>query len=196
MRPWSEACERNRDPILERLRVHFPSRTTVLEIGSGTGQHAVHFAAAMPDWTWIATDVVAHLPGIRLWTDEAGLANLHGPLALDVCTGEWPVDATDQVFSANTAHIMSWPAVIAMFAGAGRVLASRGRFALYGPFNRDGVFTSESNRRFDEALRASDPRMGIRDDVELDRLAAAAGLRRVADDAMPANNRMLIWERR
>jgi hypothetical protein len=196
MKPWSAACERNRDPILERLRMHFPRPTTVLEIGAGTGQHAVHFAAAVPDWTWIVTDVESNLPGIRLWTDEAGLANLRGPMALDVCDPDWPIEATEQMYSANTAHIMSWSAVTAMFAGVGRVLGSEGRFALYGPFNRGGTFTSESNRRFDDALRASDPQMGIRDDRALDRLAEAVGLVRVADDEMPANNRLLVWERR
>ena len=196
MKPHSVASERNRGPILERLREYLPEPATVLEIGAGTGQHAVHFAAAMPWLTWVTTDVAANLPGIRAWIEEAALPNVRGPIALDVLEVPWPVDAADHLFSANTAHIMAWPAVEAMFAGAGRVLPGSGRFFLYGPFNREGAYTSESNRRFDEALRMTDPSMGLRDDVALDELAARAGLERMADLAMPANNRLLIWERR
>lgn len=195
MKPRSLACERNRAPILEHLRVHLPEPATVLEIGAGTGQHAVYFAAGLPWITWIVTDVETNLPGIRAWTDEAALANLRGPLALDVRDADWPVTRADHAFSANTAHIMAWPVVAAMFAGVGRLLGGGGRFVLYGPFNRDGAYTSESNRRFDADLRRRDPGMGVRDDAALDELATRAGLELIVDEPMPANNRLLVWER-
>ena len=164
-RPHSEACERNKEPILGVLKGWFTRPGTVLEIGSGTGQHAVHFAAALPHLTWTATDREENLEGIRQWFSDANLANLHGPLALDVQQRQWPVKQANYVFSANTAHIMSWPNVEAMFAGVGAVLEPDGRFLIYGPFNRNGQFTSESNREFDEMLKSRDPAMGIRDGV-------------------------------
>lgn len=195
MKPYSDACERNKEPILTVLREMFRAPGTVLEIGSGTGQHAVHFARHLPHLTWITADRADYLPGIRQWLDEAALPNLRGPLLLDVLQAHWPLEgplpALDYVFSANTAHIMSWPAVEAMFAGAGARLKPGGRFALYGPFNRDGQFTSESNRAFDASLRERDPAMGIRDDRAIEELARRCGLALVADHAMPANNRLL-----
>lgn len=194
-KPHAPACERNRDPILEALRTHFADRRRVLEIGSGTGQHAVHFAAAMPWLTWQCSDVAANLPGIRLWLDEAALANTPAPLALDV-DGSWPKRFFDAVFSANTLHIMSWAQVEAFFAGMDRVLqGSDGVLAVYGPFNYRGTYTSDSNREFDAWLQARDPRSAIRDFEAVDALARGIGLRLEADIAMPANNRMLVWRR-
>lgn len=191
MKPYSEACERNKEPILKALRSWWTQPSTVLEIGSGTGQHAVHFARHLPHLTWITTDRPEYAAGIQQWLDEAALLNLRGPLQLDVLEASWPLDALDYAFSANTAHIMSWRAVEAMFAGVGARLKPGGGFALYGPFNRDGEFTSESNRDFDASLRARDPAMGVRDDRAVVALARANGLALVADHAMPANNRLL-----
>lgn len=201
-KPFAPACERNRDAILAVLREHFGACTHVLEIGCGTGQHAVHFAAAMPWLLWQCSDVADNLPGIRLWLDEAGLANTPAPIALDV-RGDWPVHAGDGapfdaapfdgVFSANTLHIMGWPEVEAFFAGAARVLASGGVLAVYGPFNYGGTYTSDSNREFDAWLKTRDPRSGIRDFEAVDTLAQGAGMTLVADIAMPANNRTLVW---
>lgn len=193
-KPYSPSCDENREPILAVIEPLFAAARGILEIGSGTGQHAVFFAAALPHLTWQTSDVAANLPGIQAWLDEAGLANLPPPLALDV-TGPWPDGAFDALFSANTTHIMPIDAVEAMFRGAGRMLPPGGRFALYGPFNVGGRFTSDSNRRFDAWLRAQDPRMGLRDLDELRGLAGQAGLRLADDQAMPANNRTLIWER-
>jgi cyclopropane fatty-acyl-phospholipid synthase-like methyltransferase len=193
-KPYSEACEQNKAPILDLLVPLFRQARRVLEVGSGTGQHAVHFAAALPHLTWQTSDVQANLPGIRLWLAEAGLPNLPPPLALDVL-GDWPAGPFDGVFSANTAHIMGEPEVAAMFSGVGRVLALGSRFALYGPFRIAGRHTSESNARFDAWLRARDPHMGVRDLVDLERWGDDAGLRLVDDVPMPVNNRMLIWER-
>lgn len=191
MKPFSEACDRNKEPILEVLQHSLLEPATVLEIGSGTGQHAVHFARHLPHLTWVATDREENLPGIQQWFDEAALLNLRGPLRLDVLDATWPVETANHAFSANTAHIMGWPAVEAMFAGVGARLAAGGRFYLYGPFNRDGEFTSESNRAFDAMLRARDPAMGIRDDRALLALGRRCGLALVEDHAMPANNRLL-----
>jgi SAM-dependent methyltransferase len=194
MRPHSDACERNRDPILKVLREWFIPPGTVLEIGSGTGQHAVHFARHLPHLQWTATDREENHPGIAAWITE-GSANLEGPLALDVTDSSWPIEQADYVFSANTAHIMSWAMVEKMFEGVGRVLKTGGVFCLYGPFNRNEQFTSESNRAFDESLKARDPDMGIRDDQALIALANRCGLMFAADCSMPAKNRILVWNK-
>jgi hypothetical protein len=168
---------------------------TALEIGAGTGQHAVHFAAHLPHLQWQPTDCAAHLAGIAEWVKEAALPNLLAPLKLDVRDGKWPVESVDYVFSANTSHIMSWPEVELMFAGIARVLRPRGRFCLYGPFNRDGQFTSESNQAFDASLRERDPKMGLRDDAALKTLGRQHGLAFTGEHALPANNRVLVWTR-
>jgi SAM-dependent methyltransferase len=218
-KPFSPACDRNREPILAVLREHFRDRRNVLEIGSGTGQHAVHFAAAMPWLTWQCSDVADNLAGIRSWLEDAALPNTPAPIALDVANGpsfdrlrthsDLPFDA---VFSANTLHIMGWAEVEAFLAGVDRVLKSAphppsapssrareegtaGTLVVYGPFNYDGACTSDSNREFDGWLKARDPRSGIRDFEAVDALACAIGLRLVDDIAMPANNRCIVWRR-
>ena len=192
-RPFSAACERNREPILKVLRRWFADRREVLEIGSGTGQHAVHFAAALPQLAWHASDLPEHHAGIRAWMAHAQLPNLHGPFALDVRHGPWPARRFDAVFSANTLHIMGWDAVRALFRGLPGVLEPKAIVVVYGPFNYAGRFTSESNARFDASLREADPERGIRDFEAVDGLAQAAGLVLVEDVAMPANNRCLVW---
>lgn len=206
-KPFSPSCERNREPILDVLRTHFADRRQALEIGSGTGQHAVHFAAAMPWLRWQCSDRAEYLPGIRRWLDESGLLNTPAPIELDVASDKWRLPPLtqagdgqearqfDAVFSANTLHIMGWPEVEAFFDGLPRVLADAATVIVYGPFNYDGAFTSDSNRSFDASLRARDPRMGIRDFAAVDALAHAIGLRLVDDIAMPANNRCLVWRR-
>lgn len=193
MKPHSAACERNRDPILQVLRQWFTQPGAVLEIGSGTGQHAVHFAEHLPHLQWQPTDCEDNLPAIRMWVEESASSNLRAPQKLDVRDSEWPLATADYVFSANTAHIMSWQEVELMFAGVGRMLRERGLFCLYGPFNREGRFTSESNREFDASLRAHDPTMGLRDDQALRALGRRNGLVFTAEHALPANNRMLVW---
>ncbi|HEV8694739.1 MAG TPA: DUF938 domain-containing protein [Lysobacter sp.] len=193
-KPYAPACDRNRDPILAVLREHFANRREVLEIGSGTGQHAVHFAAAMPWLSWQCADVADNLSGIRMWLDEAALTNTPSPIELDV-RGEWPQRQFDAVFSANTLHIIGWPEVEMFFAGIDRVLDRGGVLAVYGPFNYGGEYTSDSNREFDGWLKARDPRSGIRDFEAVDALARGIGLQLVADVAMPANNRTLVWRR-
>lgn len=192
-KPYAPSCDRNREPILDVLREWFADRKQVLEIGSGTGQHAVYFATALPQLHWQCSDRAENLAGIRLWLDEAGLANTPSPLALDVDEESWPTRKYDAVFSANTAHIMSWTQVEKLFARLPRLLTANAVFVLYGPFRRNGEHTSAGNAAFDLQLREQVPHRGLRDVVDLDALAAAVGMHRVADIAMPANNACLIW---
>jgi len=195
MRPFSEACEQNKDPILAVLRTVFAARKRVLEIGSGTGQHAVYFAHHLPHLIWQTSDLTENHDGIRSWINEAGLVNVLPPLALDAASAHWPVDSVDAIFSANAIHIMSWGHVIKMFAGIGRILETGGSLCLYGPFNYGGKFTSASNAQFDAWLKKRDPLSGVRDFEDVHALAHAQGLELVKDYAMPANNRTLVWER-
>jgi len=191
-KPYSAAAERNREPILSVLREHFADRRRVLEIGSGTGQHAVHFAAAMPYLVWQTSDLPDKHDDIRLWLDEAALPNTPPPLALDA-TGPWPQQRFDAVFSANTLHIMSWSEVETLFARLREVLAEDAKLAIYGPFNYGGEFTSPSNAQFNVTLKGWGAHMGIRDFEAVNALAIAVGLNLLEDRAMPANNRCLVW---
>jgi SAM-dependent methyltransferase len=194
-KPYSEACEQNKEPILAVLRRELDCPATVLEIGSGTGQHAVFFASQMPHLLWQPSDVAEHLAGIELWRREHPAPNLAPALELDVHRWPWPVQDVGAVFSANTAHIMSEPGVAAMFAGIGRVLRAGGRFCLYGPFSYDGRHTAPSNASFDQWLTARDPQSGVRDVRWLDEIARDAGLEPVRDYPMPVNNRILVYVR-
>jgi cyclopropane fatty-acyl-phospholipid synthase-like methyltransferase len=193
MKPYAESCDENRGPILSVIQPLLQDCSSVLEIGSGTGQHAVYFAEKMPHLVWHTSDCTEYLAGIRLWLDEAALDNLRAPIALDVARSEWPDGSFDAVFSANTAHIMHGPDVEAMFSGVGSVLTSGGRFLLYGPFNYNQRYTSESNAGFDAWLKSRDPGSGLRDFEALDALARDAGMRLERDHEMPVNNRMLYW---
>jgi len=191
--PFSEACERNRGPILEVLRTAFADRTRVVEIGAGTGQHAVHFARHLPHLAWQPTDQRDGLLGLAGRISAEAPPNVAAPLELDVLREPWPAATADAVFSANTLHIMSWPAVEALFAGLRRVLAADGVLAIYGPFKYGGGYTAASNATFDAMLRERDPGSGLRDFEAVHALAAAAGLELQADHAMPANNQLLVW---
>jgi hypothetical protein len=190
---FSEACERNKDPILAILREAFAGVPTVLEIGSGTGQHAVHFARNMPWLDWQPTDREGLLPALAARIALEGPPNLRAPLELDVSGRDWPVTGTGAVFSANTLHIMSWQCVEAFFRGVGALLPEDGLLAVYGPFRYGGRFTTVSNAAFDLDLRGRDPASGIRDFEAVDTLAADQGLALVADYPMPANNQLLLW---
>ncbi|HET6552577.1 MAG TPA: DUF938 domain-containing protein [Dyella sp.] len=193
-KPSAPSCERNRDVILDVLRTCFADRRRVLEIGSGTGQHAVHFAAAMPWLTWQCSDRAEGLPGIRMWLDEAALPNTPAPVELDVA-GRWPSHDFDAVFSANTLHIMSWDEVELLFDHLASVTTEDAVLAIYGPFNYQGRYTSESNAAFDDWLQARGKHMRIRDAEAVDALAEVAGFDLIDDIAMPANNRTRIWQR-
>ena len=193
-KPHAPATERNRDAILEVLKKHLADGQRVLEIGSGTGQHAVHFARALPAVDWQCSDRAERLPGIRLWLEESALANTPPPIELDVAD-VWPAQSFDAVFSANTLHIMNWPEVESLFVGLHKVLAPDAKLIIYGPFNYGGRYTSDSNQQFDQSLRADDPRRGIRDFEAVQQQAEGIGLSLTEDLAMPANNRCLIWSR-
>lgn len=192
-RPFSEYAARNTGPILEILRREFRECTEVLEIGSGTGQHAVAFATQLPHLRWQTSDLDQNHASIRAWIIEAGAENVSAPLTLDVRTAALEPATFDAVFSANTAHIMSLGAVRSMFSLVGDVLRAGGIFCLYGPFRIGGAFNTESNERFDASLRQRDPSMGIRDLEVLDEFGARAGLRRRRLFAMPSNNHVAVW---
>jgi cyclopropane fatty-acyl-phospholipid synthase-like methyltransferase len=177
------------------LRAHFADRKRILEIGSGSGQHAVHFAQALPHLVWQTSDREENLAGIQLWLDEAALPNTPAPLVLDVGDGPRPPTFFDAVFSANTLHIMRWHEVEALFAALPAFTTHDAVLAIYGPFNFGSRYTSASNAAFDESLRQRAPHMGIRDFESVDALADRYGFALREDVAMPANNRLLIWRR-
>ena len=191
----SDACERNKEPILAVLREAFAAVGGVLEVGSGTGQHAVHFAAHLPRLVWQPSEVPELIAPLEERVRLEGGANLRAPVALDVRATPWACAPVEAVFSANTLHIMSWDSVGSFFRGVGGVLAAGGVLVVYGPFNYGGRFTSASNAQFDAWLRARDPVSGLRDFAAVDALARAQGLELAADHAMPANNRTLVWRR-
>jgi cyclopropane fatty-acyl-phospholipid synthase-like methyltransferase len=195
MKQYSEACEQNREPILNILKDEFSQARTVLEIGSGTGQHAVYFSRHLPHLQWQTSDLGENHASIRAWLDEAGPENTLPPLLLDVCGDDWPATRYDAVFSANTTHIMSWSAVEHMFSGIGKQLRQGGRFCLYGPFNYGNRYTSLSNQRFDLWLKNRDAMSGLRNFEDLDQLAGNQGMSLCADHEMPVNNRLLVWEK-
>lgn len=195
-KPFSLACENNKRPILAVLARVFDRAGTVLEIGSGTGQHGVFFAEGLPHLQWQPSDRAENIPGMLLWFAEAALPNLLPPLVLNVTQSRWPAGQYQGVFTANTLHIMAWPEVEAMFAGLEGVLAPGAAVCIYGPFNYEGRFTSPSNRAFDAMLQSQAPHMGIRDIADVTELAKRHGLTQQADHAMPANNRLLVFGHR
>ena len=192
MKPYSEASDSNQEPILAILHQAFAKVSSVLEIGSGTGQHAVHFARHLPHLSWQTSDLEPNHAGIRLWLDEAALPNTRPPIVLDVNEYSWPSAAFDGVFTANTLHIVSWPEVERLFQGVGKVLQPGGVMCVYGPFNYGGQFTAPSNARFDTWLKARDPASGVRDAEAVCALAEQQGLHVEADHPMPVNNRTLV----
>lgn len=195
MLPYCQAAENNKEPILAVLRDAFADVRRVLEIASGTGQHAAHFAAALPRLTWQPSDLPPNLPGIEARRRAGGTANLLAPIELDVGRFPWPESGFDGLFAANCLHIVSWPLVTDFFRGAGEVLGAGGTLCVYGPFKYGGAFTTGSNARFDAWLKGNDPASGIRDFEAVDALAREQGLRLAADHAMPANNQLLVWRR-
>ncbi|NNF51216.1 MAG: DUF938 domain-containing protein [Gammaproteobacteria bacterium] len=195
MKPCCEACERNKFAIADTLAIIFAAPGEVLEIGSGTGQHAVFFAAEMPHLTWHCSELADRHAGINAWISYSGLNNVIRPVEIDVGSSTWPAQDFDYAFSANTAHIMSWENVTNMFTGLAGVLKPSAKFALYGPFNIAGRFTSEGNRKFDRMLRAEHREMGIRHLEDVAELAASKGFSIMDNIAMPANNRLLVFDK-
>ncbi|AOJ84331.1 SAM-dependent methyltransferase [Burkholderia savannae] len=196
-RQWAPATERNREPILDVLKRVLPARGTVLEIASGTGQHAVHFAVALPDLVWQPTDTeAAARASIDAWAADAALPNLRAPLALDVCAEPWPLAAADAIVCINMIHIAPWAAACALFDGAARLLPEGGVLYLYGPYRRGGAHTAESNARFDAQLRGRHPAWGVRDLEAVVELGRAAGLALDEIVEMPANNLSVVFRKR
>ena len=193
----SPAVARNRDPILAVLRRHLPAQGTVLEIASGTGEHAAYFAPQFSRLTWQPSDTDPEaLASIAAHREAASAPNLRAPIELDVTAPAWPVTRADAVVSINMIHISPWTAAQGLMAGAARLLAAGGVLYLYGPFKENGAHTAPSNAAFDASLRARDPRWGVRDTGDVRKLADSHGFDFVERVAMPANNLSLVFRRR
>lgn len=195
MKPFSESCVQNQAEICSVLKDLLHDKKCVLEIGSGTGQHAVYFAKHLPFLIWQTSDQLVYHSGIQLWLDEANLNNTRNPLELNVSQETWPELTIDAIFSANAVHIMSWDNVIDYFEKGSKLLKDKGLFILYGPFNYNGSFTSESNANFDVWLKSRDAKSGVRDFEALDVLANQGNMKLKHDIEMAANNRILCWEK-
>ena len=191
--PFAQAADQNKEVILQAVRPYLHGR--VLEIGSGTGQHAVYFAQQLPELDWQASDLAANLDAITARIDESDLQNLPAPLLLDA-SGEWPQNNFDTIYTANSFHIMDKTAVSRCIEGCGACLQAGGHLIVYGPFNYSGEYTSASNAQFDAMLKANDGDSGIKDFEWLDALAQSAGMDLFKDIEMPSNNRSLIWKKR
>ena len=192
-KPYSASCDQNREPILALILPLLKDKKSVLEIGSGTGQHAVYFAKKMPHLTWQTSDQIDYHAGINLWLNDAGLENTPPPIPLDVSHNHWPETSFEVIFSANAVHIMSWQNVIDFMQNAPKLLAQKGLLILYGPFNYAGKYTSDSNKQFDRWLKQQNPQSSIRDFEAINELAEQQGLKLLKDYTMPANNRLLCW---
>jgi len=193
-KPYAESCDQNQQPIGVILDQFINGYKTVLEIGSGTGQHAVYFSSLFTGLTWQTSDLKEHHQGIQAWIDGSKLDNVLPPIELDV-TNDWPDIQYDLIYSANTVHIMSVEAVTQMFANLPGCMHTESIFLLYGPFNYQGKYTSSSNQQFDCWLKQRDPGSGIKNFEWLEGIAAASGLKCIEDFEMPANNHILVWKK-
>ena len=193
-KPFSQACENNKNHILKALQPALQNAVSVLEIGSGTGQHSVFFAKKLPHLQWYTSDREVNHQWIKLWHDEVQLANLHPPLLLDL-NDPWPVNKVDAIYTANTFHIVSWELITRFFAWVNQHLNQQWVVCIYGPFKYKGEFTSPSNDEFNSLLQSRDPLSGIRDFEAIEQLAVQSGLKLLSDTAMPANNQLLIFKR-
>lgn len=194
-KPFAESSEQNKQDILAIIQPLFSKLKRVLEIASGTGQHAVYFSQTMPNLNWQPSDLDSALPGIQSWVNESGLANLNQPIALDVSSINWPQQTFDAIFSANSLHIMSQQHVKDLFSNVGRVLNKNGLITVYGPFNYHGQFTSQSNQHFDGWLKSRNSNSGIKEFEWCNDLAENAGFKLIKDYEMPQNNRILVWQK-
>ena len=194
-KPYAESCDQNRDAIFAVIQPLLSNSNSVLEIGSGTGQHAVYFSEKLPHLIWHTSDRKENIAGIKLWLDENGGKNTPRPIELDVTQEVWPDISCDTIFTANTCHIMNQQSVDAMFNCIGSLIPDGGQLIIYGPFNYNRQYTSDSNERFDQWLKSRDPESGIRNFEDLNILAEKTGMRLVDDYQMPANNRILHWRK-
>ena len=193
--PFSQACENNKQPILDVISQYFKNSKLILEIGSGTAQHAVYFAEKLKHLYWQTTDQEVYQEGINLRLDNYQNTNIGRPLVLNVMEDDWPIEQCDGVFSANTSHIMNQQMVNKMFLGVGKVLQANQYFCLYGPFNFNGQYTAKSNESFDQMLRARDPESGLRNFEDLQKIAESQGLFFFKQHDLPANNNILVWKK-
>ncbi len=193
-KPFAPAAKENRNVILDVLKQEFKNKNSVLEIGSGTGQHAAYFSQHLPYLSWQASDKKEMLTGISMWINDTKASNALPPIALDVNLS-WPQQQYDAAYAANIAHIMHWNEIEALFSGLNQTLTDKAVFCLYGPFNINGNYTSESNRNFDQWLRNRDPKSCIRDKDDLDQLAVDNDFQISTQWEMPANNKILSWRR-
>jgi SAM-dependent methyltransferase len=193
--PKSEAVAKNKGPILEVLKKYFAAKTRVLEIGSGTAEHAVYFAENIPHIDWITSDVKENLPLISKRLKMEGVPNVHGPELLEIGVDDFPKGKFDYVFNANSLHIMSWKEDKSLFKLLGKRLQEQSLVLFYGPFNFDGQYTSESNRSFDLHLKSLDPNYGIRNFEDILKSMNKYGFKLIAKHEMPANNYLIIFER-
>jgi cyclopropane fatty-acyl-phospholipid synthase-like methyltransferase len=196
-KPFSQACENNRQPILEVLGDEFRQQKSVLEIGSGTGQHAMYLSQHLPHLLWQTSDLSENIQGINQWINEDRLANVQRPLPLDIAK-DWPnkglLKHFDGIFTANTCHIMPW-ATVKIFIKGLKKCRSGTRLAIYGPFKYQQQFTSDSNQNFDQWLKQQDPERGIRDFEAVDQRLQKSGFELIKDYPMPANNQLLVWHK-
>lgn len=195
MKPFAESCRQNQSEICAALKVLLPNKKHVLEVGSGTGQHAIYFAKRLPHLIWQTSDQKQYHHGITLWLNEAGLDNTRMPISLGVSKDTWPELNIDTVFSANAVHIMPWSNVVDYFRYGAKLLEKDGLFILYGPFNYAGEYTSQSNANFDAWLKTRDSASAIRNFEALDALAHKNNMQLKDDISMAANNRILCWEK-
>ena len=195
LKQTSQSCERNKDLILPVLQEMLPRAGTVLEIGSGTGQHAAYFAPRLPHLTWQPSDLAANHASIRAWAAESGASNLRDPVVLDLFAAAWPLERADAIVCINTVHIVAWAGVQNLFAGAGRLLPTGGVLYVYGAYRYAARPLEPSNEKFDLWLKARDPQSGVRDFEAVDALARMAGLTLAGDRAMPGHNRSIWWRK-
>lgn len=195
MKPYSPSCDQNREPILSMLESLLSNSKTVLEVGSGTGQHAVYFGEKLPHLTWQCSDQAQYHGGILEWLNEAALSNVLPPLPLNVSEDNWPTTQYDALYSANVMHIMHWENVVDLFVSGSKCIHEGGLMVCYGPFNFDGKYTSQSNAQFDQQLRTGDPQSGIRNFEDLQKLADENSLIFLKNIEMPSNNRILVWQK-
>lgn len=196
IKPYADSCDQNRDAILNIIQPLLINSSSVLEIGSGTGQHAVYFSEKLPHLIWNTSDRIDNIKGIKLWLSESDSEKLPQPLPLDIRQAVWPAITFDTVFTANTCHIMSQQSVEIMFDRIGDLLPEDGQLIIYGPFNYNRRYTSASNEQFDQWLKLRDPESSIRNFEDLNDLAKKAGMTLVTDYEMPANNHILHWQKK
>ncbi len=192
---FTNSAEKNKQPILNKIRLQLSGAESILEIGSGSGQHALYFAQELPHLIWQASETAEKIPALQKNLQEIQRPNLPAPLLLEVQSPSWPVASCQNIFSANTLHIMPWPAVCAMFSGIGKTLRPGGLLIIYGAMRYNGDFTSESNAKFDRWLKEQDPARGIRDFEAVDQLAQEQQLELLNDYLMPSSNQLLVWRR-